>query len=164
MRRPARYISIMIRSNDRTAWMAHPTAAVPVLRSIVWSYHDIMPVCACARQPSWKGTCWLSSPTAPLNLLWEELWKIMKLMSQTINSTTDTPILGKRGSFEVPDPPKSYLSSKTKKASLPCPPLLPLLAFKLLVVKNVHWLNYIVNCIIAHNYGEPKCHFFQVKF
>ena len=50
------------------------------------------------------------------NLLCEELRKITKLMSQTLNSTIDTPILSKWGSFEVPDPRKSC-----KKASPPRP-------------------------------------------
>ena len=58
------------------------------------------------------------TPPPPINLLWEKLWQIMKQMSKTLNSNIDTPILNKRGSFEVPDP--------VKRPPYHAPPLLPL--------------------------------------
>ena len=73
-------------------------------------------------------------------------------MSKTLNSTIiDTPILNKRGSFEVPDPRKSC------KKAYHAPPLLPLRCIsrwckECSLTKRVNW-------IIAHNYGEPKCLF-----
>ena len=93
-------------------------------------------------------------PPPPSTLLWEEFWKIMKLMSKTsLNSTTDTPILSKQGSFwRSPTPHKSC-----KKVSLSRPPLLLLRWIsrwckEFPLTKRVNW-------IIAHNYGEPKCIF-----
>ena len=93
----------------------------------------------------------------PINLLWKELWKIMKQMSKTLNSTIYTPILNKRGSFEVPDPRKSC-----KKASLSRPSLAPFTVHKpwckeCPLTKRLNW-------IIAHNYGEPKCLFSKSSF
>ena len=75
-------------------------------------------------------------------------------MSQTLNSSIDTPILSKRGSFVVPDPRISC-----KMASPPRPPLLPLRCVS-------RWfkecpLTKLANWIIAYIYGEPKCHVFK---
>ena len=84
--------------------------------------------------------------------------QITKLMSKTFNSTIETPILSKRGSFrEVPDP-----NISCKKVSLSRPPLLPLQWIS-------RWckecpLTQRVNWIIAHNYGEPKCIFTKSTF
>ena len=81
----------------------------------------------------------------------------MKQMSKTLHSTIDTPILNKRGSFEVPNP-----ENLVKWPPYHVPPLLPLRCIsrwckECPLIKRVNW-------IIAHNYGEPKCLFFQVKF
>ena len=93
-------------------------------------------------------------PPPPVNLLWEELWKITKLIQLNYchSHSQQTGLIP-----EVPDPHKSC-----KKVSPSRPPLLPLQWIsrwckECPLTKRVNW-------IIAHTYGEPKSIFTESTF